>query len=384
MPIATAPPKRVLVVQRRLTHYRVPFFELLRNDLRNAGLELKLACGEPTTAEATKRDGGTLPWATALPTRYVLGDRVCWQPFGDLARDAAVTVITAENKLVCNLAEQFGAPGRRVMLWGHGGNLQGQRGSLRERFKARVALRADWWLAYTGMSRDLVRSLGFPAERITVLENAVDTTELRAQLDAITPQSRDGARAAMGVGPGPVGIYIGSLYAEKRVDFLLEASQAIRAQLPSFELLVVGGGPQEALVAEAAARHPWIKPLGVLRGADKALALSLADIYLHPGAIGLAVQDAFVAGVPLVTTQLATHGPEIAYVDSGRNGLVTPDDLSSYVRACVALLTDDREHAAMRTQSQADGQRYTLQNMSRRFTEGVLGALAMPIRRGHS
>lgn len=382
MPNATAAPRQVLVVQRRLTHYRVPFFELLRADLRQAGLELKLAYGPPAPDEASKRDGGELPWATALSTRYVLGGRVCWQPFGHLARDAAVTVITAENKLVCNLAEQFGAPGRRVMLWGHGGNLQGRRDSLRERFKARVSLRADWWLAYTGLSRDLVAGLGFPAERITVLENAVDTSELRAQLDAVTPDARAARRAVLGVGPGPVGIYIGSLYAEKRVDFLLEAACAIRAQLPWFELLVVGGGPQEALVAEAAARHPWIKPLGVLRGADKALALSLADLYLHPGAIGLAVQDAFVAGVPLVTAQLATHGPEIAYVESGRNGLVTPDDLQAYVQGCVRLLTDARAHAAMKARCLADGQRYTLENMSRRFTEGVLGALSLPIRRG--
>ena len=382
MPNAIAAPRQVLVVQRRLTHYRVPFFELLRADLRRAGLELKLAYGTPAPDEATKRDGGELPWATALPTRYVLGGRVCWQPFGHLARDAAVTVITAENKLVCNLAEQFGAPGRRVMLWGHGGNLQGRRDSLRERFKAWVALRADWWLAYTGLSRDLVQELGFPADRITVLENAVDTSELRAQLDAVTPEARAAGRAVLGVGPGPVGIYIGSLYAEKRVDFLLDAARAIRAQLPSFELLVVGGGPQEALVTEAAARHPWIKPLGVLRGADKALALSLADLYLHPGAIGLAVQDAFVAGVPLVTAALATHGPEIAYVDSGRNGLVTPDDLPAYVQGCVRLLTDAGQHAAMKAQCLADGRRYTLENMSRRFTEGVLGALSQPIRRG--
>lgn len=384
MPIATAAPRHVLVVQRRLTHYRVPFFELLRADLRAAGLELRLACGEPTAEEATKHDAGQLDWAVSLKTRYALGGRLCWQPFGHLARDAAVTVITAENKLLYNLVEQFGAPGRRVMLWGHGGNLQGQRDSLRERFKARVSLRADWWLAYTALSRELVQGLGFPAERISVLENAVDTSELRMQLDAISPEARAAGRAVLGVGPGPVGIYIGSLYAEKRIDFLLEAARGIRARLPSFELLVVGAGPQAAMVADAAEREPWIKALGVLRGADKALALSLADVYLHPGAIGLAVQDAFVAGVPLVTAQLATHGPEIAYVDSGRNGLVTPDDLPAYVRACVALLTDDRQHAAMRAQGLADGQRYTLQNMSRRFTEGVLGALAAPIRRGQA
>ena len=40
MPMTSAVARRVLVVQRRLTHYRVPFFEILRRDLRSAGLEL--------------------------------------------------------------------------------------------------------------------------------------------------------------------------------------------------------------------------------------------------------------------------------------------------------------------------------------------------------
>ncbi len=384
MLIDSAAPRQVLVVQRRLTHYRVPFFEILRADLRAAGLHLRVACGEPMEAEASKGDGGELTWADRLPTRYWLGGRLCWQPFAHLARDAAVTVITAENKLVCNLAEQFGASQRRVMLWGHGGNLQGRRDTLRERFKAQVALRADWWLAYTALSRDLVHSLGFPAERITVLENAVDTSELRSQLDGVTLQDQARLRAQLELDVGPVGIYVGSLYAEKRIDFLLDAARAIREQVPGFQLIVVGGGPQHGLVAEAAAREPWVKNLGVRRGADKALALSLASIYLHPGAVGLAVQDAFVAGLPLVTTAMATHGPEIAYLDAGRNSLITADGLAAYVQQCVALLRDPQRQAVMRAECLADGRRYTLQNMSRHFAEGVLAALAAPIRRGRA
>ena len=103
---------------------------------------------------------------------------------------------------------------------------------------------------------------------------------------------------------------------------------------------------------------------------------------LHPGALGLAVQDAFVAGLPLVTTQLATHGPEIAYLTSERTGLITANDLATYAQACVSLLRAPERRALMRAQCMADGERYTLQNMSRRFTEGVLGALSSPIHRG--
>ena len=377
-------PRQVLVVQRRLTHYRVPFFETLRADLRTAGVELRLAHGEPTAAEASKRDGGELPWAETLNTRYWLDGRVCWQPFGTLAREVDLTVITAENKLVCNLAEQFGAPTRRVALWGHGGNLQGEPGSLRERFKARVSLRADWWLAYTDKSRALVQALGFPPERITVLDNAVDTTELRAQFNAVSPQAQVALRSELGLGGGPVGLYLGSLYAEKRIEFLLDAARAVRTRLPDFELLIIGGGPQHGLVAAAAARESWIKVLGIRKGADKALAMSLAGVYLHPGAVGLGILDAFVAGIPLVTTDLAFHGPEIAYLTSGRNGLMTVNSLAAFVDASVALLQDAPRRAALASSAGPTPHATRWRTCRSASPRGVLGALAAPIRRGRA
>jgi L-malate glycosyltransferase len=376
--------RQVLVVQRRLTHYRVPFFEILRDDLRAAGVELRLAHGEATPEEVSKRDGGEIDWATRLPTRYFLGGRLCWQPFGELARDADLTVVTAENKLICNLPLQWGAADRRVALWGHGANLQGDSRSLRERFKAKVALRADWWLAYTEMSRGLVQALGFPAERITVLDNAVDTTEMRAQFKAVTPAAQAALRAQLGLGEGPVGVFIGSLYAEKRIDFLLEALQAIRADMPSFEMLVIGTGPQQALVEAAAARHPWIKALGVRRGMDKAVAASLGDVMLNPGLVGLNILDSFAGGLPMLTTDCGLHSPEIAYLESGRNGLMTANSLAAYVDASLALLRDRGRREAMGAACLADADRYTITHMSQRFTEGVLGALAAPIRRGRA
>jgi len=380
--MTSAVARRVLVVQRRLTHYRVPFFELLRRDLRDAGLELCLAHGEPTAQEATKRDSGELSWAVRLPTRYFLDGRICWQPFGHLARDAAVTVITAENKMLCNLGEQFLARNRRVLLWGHGANLQGNRDSLRERFKARVALRADWWLAYTDMSRDLVRALGFPSDRITVLQNAVDTAELSAQFQAVTPQAQQRLRAELGLTEGPVGLYVGSLYTEKRIEFLLEAARALRQRVPGFQLMIIGGGPQQHLVDAAAQGASWIKVLGIRKGADKALAASLADVMLNPGLVGLNILDSFVGGTPMITTDCGLHSPEIAYLASGRNGVMTADSLDAFVQASAALLQDRSAREAMCAACLADGARYTIEQMSRHFTQGVVAALAAPIRRG--
>ena len=153
---------KVLIVQRRLTHYRLPFFETLKQQLGDRGYSLQLAYGKPTEAEINKDDAGLLPWATSLDTTYFACGKLCWQPFGPLLKDASMVVMGAENKLLYNLYVQMASRNIRVALWGHGGNLQGSRSSWRERFKRVMARQADWWFAYTELSVPLIERSGFP------------------------------------------------------------------------------------------------------------------------------------------------------------------------------------------------------------------------------
>ncbi|MFY9509562.1 MAG: hypothetical protein WAQ05_01135, partial [Rubrivivax sp.] len=172
----------VTVVQRRLTHYRVPLFEQMRQRLDADGIDFRLLHGEATAPEAAKHDAGHIAWAETLPTRYLLDGRLCWQPFMHRAAASDLVVVTQENKLLNNLLA-IASPWRRPALafWGHGRNMQApQPDGARERFKRWTTNRVDWWFAYTALSADFVRNDGFPAARITVLDNSIDTGELRA------------------------------------------------------------------------------------------------------------------------------------------------------------------------------------------------------------
>ena len=384
MPLTASRPPRILVVQRHLTHYRLPFFEALRTTLAGRGCELELAYGTGTSDETTKGDEGELAWATKLPiTRYFAGERACWQPFGEQVAKADMVVMTAENKLLYNLVVQLFERRARAVLWGHGGNLQGQRNSLRERFKRKVALRADWWLAYTEYSRPLIEETGFPRERITVLDNAVDTKEMLAMRAAVRPDSLAALRAQWGIPEGaPVGISVGSIYSEKRIEFLLEAAVRIRERVPGFHLVVVGSGVQRGLVEAFCAANTWAHYAGVMMGQAKIDAMALASVMLNPGLVGLGILDSFVCEVPMVTTDCGLHSPEIAYLDSGANGLMTPNTLDDYVTAVAAVLHDPARRAALAQGCRDAAAKYTVENMARNFADGVQSCLAAPMRRG--
>ncbi|MCB2099374.1 MAG: glycosyltransferase, exosortase A system-associated [Rhodobacterales bacterium] len=99
-----------------------------------------------------------------------------------------------------------------------------------------------------GLRGDLI-ARGIPAERITVIPNAVDIEKF-----PMLEGGRDEALAAeLGVGPGPVIGFIGSFYEYEGLDILLRGAALLRDRYPDLRVLLVGGGQaREALEALAA------------------------------------------------------------------------------------------------------------------------------------
>lgn len=370
---------RVVIAQRRMTHYRVALFDLLRRKLSQSGVDLVVVYGDPTETELKKSDTGALTWGRYQPCRYWAKGKVCWQNLGAAIRDADLVIVTQENKLLYNLRLLFGKRRFKLAFWGHGANLQSTgRNPLLDRWKAWTGTQVDWWFAYTGLSVGLVEEVGFARERITNLENAIDIKTLSAHVDAVTGAELATLRSRLGIGDGPVGLYLGSLYSDKRIDFLLEAAQRIAAAVPGFHLLVIGDGPERAKVNEAAAHYPWLRYPGSVHGRDKAVYLSLADVFLNPGMVGLSILDAFVAGAVLVTTDCGTHSPEIDYLVNGDNGLMTKNTLDAYVAEVTNLLRSPELLAHLREGAKLSAAHYTIENMAENFHDGILRALAEP------
>jgi glycosyltransferase involved in cell wall biosynthesis len=369
---------KVMIIQRRMTQYRLPLLNLMRDKLDAAGVELMVVYGDPLPGEILKADSGDLPWGIHVPCHYWFNSRLCWQNAMPVASNVNMVVVTQENRLLFNYVRPILKQDRKWAFWGHGRNFQATSpNSFSERFKRWLSSRVDWWFAYTALSSASVMEGGFSSERITVLNNAIDTTELAAQLESINIKETDEARRAFGIGPGPIGLSLASLHADKRLDFLFEAARLIRVRVPDFQLVVVGDGPQCERVREAAdASGGWIHWLGARTGRDKARILSMSQLMLNPGMVGLSVLDSLVASVPLVTTSYPQHSPEIAYLHSGQNGLMTDNDLGAFVAGVVRLLEHPEELDALRAGCRASATDYTIEKMADNFCNGILACLS--------
>ena len=94
-----------------------------------------------------------------------------------------------------------------------------------------------------------IAARGIPAQRITVIPNAVDATMFQF---GIEPDPN--LRHTLGLDGATVIGFAGSFYGYEGLDLLIEAARRMLPRHPNLRVLLVGGGPQESnLKAQAAA-----------------------------------------------------------------------------------------------------------------------------------
>ncbi len=362
-------------MQEHLPHYRAPFFQLLRNELNQHGIVLRLAYS-PAAYESHLP--GVLPWAEPAPIRRFgpLG----WQRVLPLARGVSLVIAPQETKYLALpfllFLRKWG--GWKFAFWGHGKNFQASHpNSLAERWKRFLSRRVDWWFAYNARSVRVVRELGFPADRITDVGNAIDTQTLISLRAQVSPSRQQALRRELNLVGDHVAIFTGRLYPHKRIPFLLEACRKVRQMLPDFELLVLGSGPEENQVREASLQNPWIHYVGPKNDQEKVPYWSLAKVALMPGLVGLGVLDALALGVPMLTTDYPYHSPEIDYLHHGKNGWISQpwQDSGAYAEAVVKILKNPSLLQQLVEEGLTQAKTLTIEAMSHRFCDGILQCL---------
>lgn len=373
---------RVVQVARYLPQYRREFFQLARDRLAERGVAFELVHGQPGPMDRGKGDEAELPWATRVRNRYLLvrERELCWQPCWRHVRGARLVIIEQGTRLLANYLlfgmRPLGGPA--LAFWGHGAHVRPHAASsLSEQLKAAYSRRADWWFAYTPISAQTVVSQGFPQGRITLLQNAIDTRSLALGLAAVDLGEVASLRSELGVDNGPVGIFAGALYPEKRIGFLVEACEEVRKRLPDFTLVILGDGPDKSRVASLQRTRGWLKSVGAKFGPEKIPYFAMADVLLLPGAVGLAILDAFALERPLITTRVPFQGHEIAYLRPDVDGVIVEEWSSSkaYGSAVADLLEDRERLARLRAGCRESRDVYTVEAMAENFSSGVLRAL---------
>lgn len=370
----------VVILQRVLPHYRIPFFVMLHEKLRVHGIELRLLYGQEQPGTVPRTVPLDEPWVESIVNRYLplTGHGLVWQSCLGRLQGVDLIIVEQANALVLNYLLIAGQvmSGYRLAYWGHGRNFQSRSNmSLSGSLKKWLMTQVDWWFAYTETSAQIVREAGFSPEKITVVQNSIDTKQLRADISGVTDVDLTSLRASLGLPKDHVGLYCGGMYAEKQLDFLLDAAHAIREKISDFTIVLIGNGPEQGKIEKAAREHPWIHYVGQKFGRERAVYFKASQALLIPGAVGLAIVDSFVAETPLFTTNVPSHGPEIAYLRNRENGVMTVSSVNEYADSVADFLESGEVQSRLRKGCAQSAQLYSIGNMVSNFSTGIQSCL---------
>lgn len=371
--------KRLLIIQPYIPEYRVAFFRDLRSALSAEGFELVLAAGRAHGQLAKRGDDRTESNADVLLKSRPIGVggkslllRDVRSVLHRFRPDLVIAEQAIKNVDVYPLLARQAITGRpRFGLWGQGRAFSTAQGKASRLLKQWVTRQSDWFFAYTQEGADYVIRYGFSPSRVSVLQNTVDTPQLRRDLDTVKQPDIEEFRLRNALVAGKTALFLGGVDTSKGIDFLLDSAQKVAERLPGFRLVVAGSGSSSDRVRQQQQEGACVAYVGRLEGPEKALALRAADVMLIPEWVGLVAVDSLVAGCPIVTTRHSSHSPEFAYIENCRNGFVLPHDVDAYAEGVASILRDKARLQEVRKQAIEDSVQYSLEQMVSRFSNGV-------------
>jgi glycosyltransferase involved in cell wall biosynthesis len=183
----------------------------------------------------------------------------------------------------------------------------------------RLHQKVDKFVAISQLIDSELAAIDIPADQRILIPNGVDVT-------CFTPLALDEKRALrkkLDLPDVPIAIFTGRLASEKRVGDLLAIWPAVRKVHSQALLVIVGTGPLESALREAAV--PGVRFVGST--SNVAPYLQTADLFILPSVaegLSVALLEAMATGLPIIATNVGGIHDLITHSENG--WLIPPDN----------------------------------------------------------
>ena len=375
----TSAARPVAIIQREIPHYRIRFFEELYAQGKSEGFEIVVYTAKGPAQNLTRPP---FPYRV-LPVRlFGKSKSSAYWMRGLETAISGTDVVVAPQELQCLTVPYLWARRKRVckswIWWGHGYNYQAcirpsASSYVKETLKRFMTRRADGLITYTVGGAEYWRKQGMPEDRVIPYYNTIDVEGLRKIGAEIRGEQLADLRQKLSLEGKRVLLFSGRLYAEKKVDFLLRAFAILKQTFPGVALLIIGEGEERIGLEELAKRLELndVHFLGErMDPRETTTYFSLADLMVIPGLVGLAIVHGFAFGLPIITTDIAGHGPEFEYL-SDDNGVITSHNVECYAGAIGSILNSSARFVSMQDAAADTGSRFSLTRSARRFINAI-------------
>lgn len=189
---------------------------------------------------------------------------------------------------------------------------------------------ADVVFALAPYLGEMVRERG--ARRVEVVPNGIDLDDLGIDGKSETRNQRSERRLRL--------LSVSRLSVEKGLEHLLGALRLLDRRI-DYELTIVGSGPMEAQLSEAAADLPQVRFLGVVPRVSLGALYRDHDVFVTATlneAFALVVLEALACGLPIIGTDIDALR---AVVREGQTGLLVPPADSRALAAAIERIARD-------------------------------------------
>lgn len=340
---------KVMLITNIPTPYRIPLFNELHKQLREAGLTFKVVFAAmgydrrrwkvdmtDCSFDYVVLPSGTIPFLDQEKTSFTYPGLLKL-----ISRENPAVIITNGFSLATvKLWAYSWIKNISYIIWSGAISRKGMDDTVLRRLQRKILVRrADGFIAYGTKAKEYLGSLGAGIDRICIGINSVDTRFFQEETKKLRLSgSADNGKKHL--------LYIGHLTKGKRLDRLLEALKCLSERRRDFLLEIVGDGPE----AENLKQHAVVTGIadlvrfeGFKQKKDIPYYFAHADCFVFPSEYdvwGLVLVEAMAAGVPCIASVHA--GATSDLVEDGVTGFKVDFSNGSEVADRINLILGDK------------------------------------------
>ncbi|MEJ8756928.1 glycosyltransferase [Pontibacter sp. H259] len=206
-------------------------------------------------------------------------------------------------------------------------------------------------ITYSSKGKEFLITKKFDRNKIFVANNTLDTEKLKAQREIII---RTTSREELIIKLFPnldikskFIVFSGRVLENKKLHNLIKSFEYVLRKYELVNLIVIGDGSELTNcinLADELNISDSVYFMGSVYEDDKLNEyLSISDVFVIPGLVGLSIIHAFAFGIPFITERQVGHGPEIQYLKHNFNGFIVDEDNTiEMAETILSILNDDR------------------------------------------
>ena len=361
--------KKIAIVQRVVTSYRVNFYNRLFDILSKKNIQLTVFAGQSLQKEHFNDGLDKVKCGKRVKNYYLNKEKIYWQNiFSELGKYDLIIVEQANSALLNFLLlfrRYFLKKGPKFAYWGHGQTLHKKGKFLNSKIKKFLSNKADYWFGYTEHTRTILNDIGVPDSTISIINNSIDISTVKNEKMKNNQKNNKDKTV----------VFCSRLYKNKAIPFIIDGCKIAKKEIENLNLIIIGDGPEKNNIDKLVKDKSWVTMTGSLYGQEKAKILIKGDMMALPSHVGLSILDGFAAGLPILVSDFKNHCPEIAYFDNNKNGLKTKATINDFAQGIIYLCRNPKILEKMSKNAEKTADKYTIEEMASRFGKGVINIL---------